>query len=214
MLPKIAIKNTQPHHADGVTAVIYAAYNYDPQEAGDEPLPLNPQHIQSQIERFPEGQFVAELDQQVVGQASTMRTNYGPDARPLPWLDAIGNMNIANHEPDGEWLYGVEFTVHPGWRKLGIGKQLYQARFDLIKRLNLRGFIIVGMLMGYKNHRQKMSVREYGELVIASKLKDPTVTMQMNNGFRPVAVVEDYLDEPDAGNAGVLQVWENPHYRP
>ena len=34
--------------------------------------------------------------------------------------------------------------------------------------------------------------------------------MQMNRGFRAECVVTDYVDEPAAGNAGVLIVWDNP----
>ena len=66
--------------------------------------------------------------------------------------------------------------------------------------------------MGYKDHADKMDVVEYGEKVIAGELKDPTVTMQMNRGFRAERVITDYVDEPSAGNAGVLIVWENPEY--
>ena len=53
---------------------------------------------------------------------------------------------------------------------------------------------------------------EYGEKVIAREIKDPTVTMQMNRGFRAERVITDYVDEPAAGNAGVLIVWDNPDY--
>ena len=80
--------------------------------------------------------------------------------------------------------------------------------------LNLRGWYLVGMLMGYESHAQDMDVIEYGEKVIAREIKDPTVTMQMNRGFRPVRVITDYVDESAAGNAGVLLVWDNPHFDP
>ena len=36
--------------------------------------------------------------------------------------------------------------------------------------------------------------------------------MQLNRGFRAERVVTDYVDESDAGNAGVLIVWDNPEY--
>ena len=62
-------------------------------------------------------------------------------------------------------------------------------------------------------HADLMDVREYGERVIRRQIKDPTVTMQMNRGFRAVSVVTDYDDEPQAGNAGALIVWQNPDYR-
>jgi hypothetical protein len=58
-----------------------------------------------------------------------------------------------------------------------------------------------------------MTVREYGEKVLTGEIKDPTVTMQMNRGFEAWSVVENYLDEPVAGNAAILIVWKNPEYR-
>ena len=66
--------------------------------------------------------------------------------------------------------------------------------------------------MGYKKHAEAMSVTEYGDKVIAREIDDPTVTMQLNRGFRAEKVVTDYVDEPAAGDAGVLIVWENPDY--
>jgi hypothetical protein len=68
------------------------------------------------------------------------------------------------------------------------------------------------MLMGYQNYRDQMSVRDYGEKVIRGEITDPTVTMQMNRGFRATMVVENYLDEPQAGDAGALIIWDNPDY--
>lgn len=101
-------------------------------------------------------------------------------------------------------------AVHPNFRQYGIGTALYEARFELVRQLGLRGWYAVGMLMGYDRYRHRMSVREYGEKVMRRELDDPTVTMQMNRGFRPVAVVEDYMEEEISGNAGVLIVWDNP----
>ena len=95
----------------------------------------------------------------------------------------------------------------------GVGTGLYQARFNLVKALNLRGWYAVGMLMGYEKYADKMEVVEYGNKVIAGEIKDPTVSMQMNRGFRAEHVVTDYVDEPAAGDAGVLIVWENPDYQ-
>ena len=67
--------------------------------------------------------------------------------------------------------------------------------------------------MGYDRYRDKMTPLEYGEKVIAGEIKDPTVTMQVNRGFEAWSVIEDYIDEPVAGDAAVLIVWHNPDYQ-
>ena len=69
------------------------------------------------------------------------------------------------------------------------------------------------MLMGYGRYAEQFDVVSYGNKVMTRELIDPTVTMQMNRGFRVDYVVTDYLNEPAAGNAGVLIVWENPDHQ-
>ncbi len=215
-LPGIAIMNTKPWHISSVCTSLYDAYglrrnrNYD--DCFDE------SDILAHIERFPAGQFAAQLISgpnagNCAGMAVTMRTARPPTAPTLPWQEAIGDMRLAAHEPAGDWLYGVELAVHRGYRRLGIASGLYKIRFQLVKELNLRGCYAVGMLMGYSNYADKMDVLEYGKKVIAGEIKDPTVSMQMKSGYRAHHVVEDYCDEPAAGDAGVLIVWDNPDYK-
>lgn len=257
-LPGIAIMNTKPWHIGSVCISLAAAYGVSQLEECDDCF--SEPDILAHIERFPEGQFVAQLISgpnagNCAGMATTMRTSREPTSPIIPWLEAIGDMQLCAHEPDGEWLYGVEMAVHPRSQGQGIGSALYEARFGLVKHLNLRGMYMVGMLMGYRKTavdalkwRQKralkklrakiadwgstpedrykaklkledypkyadlMDAREYGAKVIAGEINDPTVTMQMNRGFVPKRVVTDYVDEPAAGDAGVLLIWENPEY--
>lgn len=213
-LPGVVIMNTRDWHVDGVVKTLEDTYGYGGYDCDD---CFRATHISAHIERFPEGQFVGIRISgpnagHAIAMASTMRTSRPPTAPVLPWGEAIGDLTLSAHQPEGDWLYGVELAVRPMYRRKGIGKGLYQARFDLVKSLNLRGWYAVGMLMGYQAHAHKMNVVEYGEKVIARQIKDPTVTMQMNRGFRAGGVITDYVDEPAAGNAGVLIVWENPNY--
>jgi GNAT superfamily N-acetyltransferase len=215
-LGKITIKNTTPAHAQSIADCVRRAYRVPE----DDPCPgcLGVPAVLEQLKRFPEGQFVAVLPDEsggdlVVGSAHTMLTTRPPDAPTLTWMDMIGGKGIPNHEPDGDWLYGVEMVVRPHYRRRGIGSALYRARFDLVRRLNLKGWYAVGMLMGYHRFQDSMTVSEYGERVLNEELRDPTVSMQINRGFRPVRVVENYLDEEDAGDAGVLIIWDNPDWR-
>ncbi len=215
-LPGIAIMNTADWHATSACFAFRDAYGVRPGDDCSDCFTAD--DILAQSKRFPEGQFVAIRISgpgagHAVGMAVTMRTSRPPSAPVLPWLDAIGDLRISAHEPEGDWLYGVEMAVRPMYQGHGIGTGLYQARFDLARRLNLRGWYAVGMLMGYSQQAGEMSVGAYGEKVIAREVKDPTVTMQMNRGFRAERVITDYVDEPAAGNAGVLIVWDNPDYK-
>ena len=214
-LPGVVIMNTKSWHAEDVANTFREAYRIPRHEDCDDCFA--PEDIEAHIMRFPEGQFMAmRISGPHAGHAMalavTMRTPRPPTAPILPWMEAIGDLQLKAHEPEGQWLYGVEMAVHPMYRRHGIGTGLYQARFQMARQLNLRGWYAVGMLMGYEKRAAEMDVIEYGEKVIAREIKDPTVTMQMNRGFRAERVVIDYCDEPAAGDAGVLIVWENPEY--
>ncbi len=212
---RITIENTQPQHRQGVYDTVRLAYEV-PLDV-DCPDCINPTDVDEQLVRFPEGQFVAVYgdgaDELVVGIASTMRISRPPTEPPRSWEDEIGAKGIVNHNPNGEWLYGVEMAVRPDFRRQGVGTVLYQARFDLVKHLNLKGWYAGGMLMGYYRYQDSLTPKEYGEKVISRDIVDPTVTMQMNRGFEAWSVIENYLSEPDAGDAAVHIVWLNPDYR-
>lgn len=200
----IRITNARAEHGAGVAACVRAAYGVKP-GAGDE-FCIRAEDLQGQLLRFPEGQFVALHGEEVIGYASTMRVSRPPELPPLPWINAIGDMGIAAHEADGEWLYGVEMVVRPDWQRRGVGAALYEARFALVRRLGLRGWYAGGMLIAYPQHADRLSPQEYAAAVQNRQLRDPTVTMQMNRGFRAMGLIEEYLP----GEPAMLIVWENP----
>ncbi len=204
--PEFVITQMQPEHFAAVSRISTIANH------GYECYPRRT--LAKIVERFPEGQIVALLDGEVVSYAITMRTHRSPGDKPLSWYDAIGDMAIRNHQPSGEWLYGVDFVVDPSLRKMGIGSKMYTARFDLVKRLNLRGMYAGGMLMGYYRYEDTLASVEYAQKVISGELQDPTVSMQMHRGFKPRAVIEDYTWVEEAANCAVLIEWQNPDYCP
>ena len=206
MLNNLIVTNTRPEHAAAIQRLDFSSWE-------DTSDCFTAAHIRAHIKRFPEGQFVALLNGHPVGFAVTMRTNKSPHQPALPWFDAVGDMTLRNPRPDGQWLYGVEFVVDPNFRRRGIGTRLYKARFNLVKRLNLRGFYAGGMLAGYHRYHRQMTVREYGQKVRNGELKDPTVTMQINRGFKPAGVIENYCEDDPPYDSAMLIVWDNPQYQ-
>lgn len=218
-LDQITIRPMLVEHAAGVGEVIDEAFYHDPGfSQGPCEQCVSEDTIRSACSRFPEGQFVAVHHdgekETVVGIAITMKTKHQPNPEKThPWWEFVGTYHLHNHDADGDWLYGVEMAVRPTFHRRGIGSALYQARFELVQRLNLKGWYAGGMLMGYHRYREQMTALEYGQKVIAGELNDPTVTMQKNRGFELWGVIENYLEDKTCGNAAVLIVWKNPTYR-
>jgi len=211
--PTVRIVATQDRHAEAVAHVVRRAHGMD----DDEPCPScpSPGHVRRQIRRFPEGQFVAVVDEgdgseRVVGAATLMRTDYPPSARPKPWMRMVGGLSLRHHVRGGRWLYGVEMAVDPAWQGRGVGSALYRRRLALVRELGLAGMYAGGQLKGYRRYRRRMSPREYAERVRRGEIEDPTVTMQLRRGFRAAGVIEEYEEDEDSGNCAMLIVWRPP----
>lgn len=204
----VSIENTRLEHGEQIYDVGRLGYGVPlDQKCFD---CFNAEDIRQQMQRFPEGQFVALDGDQVVGYGSTLRTAHTPDEPPLPWRQAIGDKGLSAHDPAGEWLYAVDFVVRPDHQGQGIGTRLFTASFDLARRLGLRGLFGGGVLGGYHRYRGQMSLVDYFAKIKSRELTDPTVTMEMKCGFEVLALIENYSDYPPASNAAALIVWTNP----
>jgi hypothetical protein len=116
-IEEIQIVHTRPEHGRGIYDVIRLAFTGTDQIECDGCIDAD--DVREQLKRFPEGHFVAVHGEKVVGVAITMRTHYPPDKPPLKWLDILGDLTARNHEPDGEWLYGVEMVHPPITKRIG-----------------------------------------------------------------------------------------------
>jgi GNAT superfamily N-acetyltransferase len=149
----------------------------------------------------------------VVGQSSTFRISGAIALEQHSYMDILGQSYFTNHDPNGEWLYGADMSVHPGYRGRGLSRLLYTARKQLCRDLGLRGMVAGGMIPGYKDHRNQMGVEAYAQAVAAGKLVDPTLTPQLRAGFSLRGILYNYIDAGELGNDSTLIVWENPDWR-
>lgn len=206
----IQVVNTQEEHIEQLAAMQHIVF---PTLTDDELFTVA--KYRKHLEIFPEGQFTAIMDDgTVVGATSTFRTTFDFDHIQHTFLDAIADGWLTKHDPNGDWLYGADVSVHPEYRRRGIGSKLYNARKALVKRLNLRGEIAGGMLPGYAKHKDEISVEAYIEGVVKGEIIGPTLTMQLKNGFMPRGVLYDHITDPRSDNHASLLVRENPDYKP
>lgn len=108
----------------------------------------------------------------------------------------------------------MDTAVHPDYQGFGIGKRLLQARFDLVRRLNLRGIIAGSVIMDYHKVAADVPPAQYVSEVVAGKRFDNNLSKQMRMGFVPLNLIPDYVTDWRSLDWGVAIVWHNPDYRP
>lgn len=177
--------------------------------------PWKRDQLESHLEIFPEGQFVAEYDGKVIGSCSSLIINFDEYDDRHTWDDVTDNGYITNHNPDGYNLYGIEVMVHPKFRRMKIGQRLYDSRKELVAHLNLKSIIIGGRIPNYHKHAEELLPREYVKEVQLHKIYDPVLSFQLLNGFTLMRINPNYLpDDLQSNKYATLMEWNNVDYQP
>jgi len=175
--------------------------------------PYSAGELTGQINNFRQGVFVVLYDERVVGYCATFRIAGDIALRPHTWTEITGHGFAARHDPEGDYLYGMEVCVDPDFRGYRVGQRLYNERKKLCEALELKGIIFAGRLPSLARRiKQFDSVEAYVEEVVHKRQRDPVLSFQLRNGFEVLGVIKDYLptDQPSLGYA-VHLIWRNPH---
>ncbi|HEY9386745.1 MAG TPA: GNAT family N-acetyltransferase, partial [Nitrososphaeraceae archaeon] len=151
-------------------------------------------------------------DGTIVGSASTLIVSLNPNYAEHTWKNITADGLFTTHNPSGDSLYGADISTHPKHRHEGIGGMLYEARKELVTKLNLRRMIAGGRLFNYTEHADRMSTYEYARKVMKGELKDPVLTFELGNGIRFVKILPNYLDDVRSLNYASFIEWLNPRY--
>jgi GNAT superfamily N-acetyltransferase len=163
-------------------------------------------HYRKHLELFPEGQFVALDGDRVLGGTSTCRLHFDFNHVRHTFDDVIQGGWLTSHEPDGDWLYGADISVHPDHRGRGLARGLYAARQDTVRRLGLKGQVTAGMMRGYGAVKDRMSAEEYYRRLADGSINDPTLSAQMKIGFELRGLLPHYVHDPVCDDYAVLIV--------
>ena len=168
--------------------------------------------VVGQINNFPEGQFVAVVDDRVVGHCATFRIAEEIGLKTHTWTEITGNGYASRHDPQGDWLYGMEVCVDPDYRGYRIGQRLYNERKALCQSLGLKGIVFAGRLPSWSRRARKFSgIHDYVEQVTQKKQRDPVLSFQLSNGFELIGVIPRYLaSDRESLGYGIHLVWRNP----
>ncbi len=111
-------------------------------------------------------------------------------------------------------MYGVETFVHPDYQSRGVGSKLMNARFDLLRRLNLRGLVAGSMIIGYAEAAAELTAEQYVQEVVAGKRFDPNLSKQLRKGFKVKNLIPNYTEDSRTHDWAAAILWLNPEYRP
>ena len=114
----LEIHRATKEHIAGIIRLNIKIYGYD--DAFTEKMLIA--HINS----FPEGQFVALYNDEIVGHCGTFIISEEFATMPHSWDEITGNGYISRHNPSGDCLYGMEVCVDQSFRGLRIGQRLYE----------------------------------------------------------------------------------------
>jgi predicted amidohydrolase/ribosomal protein S18 acetylase RimI-like enzyme len=168
--------------------------------------------LRGQIHNFPEGQFVAVYDDKIVGYCATFIIGPEDALKPHTWREITAGGYASRHDPDGDYLYGMEVCVDPEYRGLRIGQRLYTERKKLAQAWGLKGIVYGGRLPTLAKRLQRFGTPEaYVDEVKAGSQRDPVLTFQLRNDFQVIRLLPDYLPE-DKESLGfaVHLLWRNP----
>jgi len=206
MATKLRIRHAKLHDIPGISALVERVYV---------DMPVYPvAMLTGQINAFPEGVWVAELGEQIVGYCATIRLAGDRAVQPHTWREITGGGYGSTHDVAGEYLYGYEVCVDPAMRRYRIGQRFYKARFNLCEHLRLKGIVIAGRIPNYaRNAKRFGSPQDYVEAVLRKEVRDPVLSFQTKMGFEPIGVLEDYLpSDRQSGGYAVHLVWHYPQF--
>lgn len=205
----LRIINVTPDYCEALEALQRACFP----TLGESEL-MTAEMFEKHCEIFPEGEFVALMNGEVVGLGSGFFIDFDFDDHTHTFNDIIAGGYYTNHDPNGAWYYGADISVHPDYRGHGIGKKLYEVRKKLVIDTNRRGIVAGGLLPSYVAYKDKMSVPEYVDKVVNGELFDSTLSFQLKNGFAVRGLLENYIEDQASDNWSTLIIWENENYEP
>jgi len=163
---------------------------------------------------FPEGQVCIEDNGVPIAIALSIVVDFSLIGEHHTYDRIISNGTFKSHDPEGDYLYGIEVFVDPEYHGMRLGRRLYDARKEIAENLNLKGILLGGRIPGYHNVSNEMTPQEYILKVKNREIYDPVLTFQISNDFHVRNLLDDYWpgDHHSKGNAVLLE-WVNIYYQ-
>jgi GNAT superfamily N-acetyltransferase len=213
----VRIVRAEPWHAPHLEALQLTCFP----TLGAQEL-MRSEHFLRHLEVFEEADLVAVADvgpdaaplsvPRVVGLGSGFFVDFDFDHPGHTFREMIDGGWFGRHDPAGAWYYGADLSVHPDYRGLGLARRLYDARKEVVRRHRKRGIVAGGALPGFAAHRYALDIESYVARVVAGELFDPTLSVQLRNGFVVEGLLRGYMEDRAADDCATLLVWRDPRF--
>jgi predicted amidohydrolase/GNAT superfamily N-acetyltransferase len=205
--PPLIVRNARVKDIPHIRSLVSRVYRTSGMGTYSRPM------LMGQIHNFPEGQFVAEYEGTIVGYCATFLIDGKIALQPHTWNEITGGGYASRHDPNGDYLYGMEVCVDPDYRGLRLGQRLYDERKKLARSWDVKGIVFGGRIPTLaKRLRRFGSPEAYLEEVESNRQRDPVLTFQMRNGFEVLGLLPRYLPEDkESEGYAVHLVWRNPN---
>lgn len=104
--------------------------------------------------------------------------------------------------------------MRPDYQGRGVGGKLIEARYDLVRALNLRGMVAGSLITDYHKVAREISPEQYVQDVIVGRRFDSNLSKQLRKGFEVRGLIPNYTIADSSCHYGVEIAWNNPDYRP
>lgn len=170
----------------------------------------NEQQLTNHVTLFPEGAITIEINGHIAASMTGLLIHTDATTPHLSWADATDNGYIRNHDSNGNTLYIVDISVHPNYRKVGLGKLMMESMYHVVIHKDIERLLGGGRIPHYHRYSHELSVHDYVEKVIQGVLFDPVLSFLLRCGRTPVELVEHYLEDEESHHYGMLMEWRNP----
>lgn len=170
----------------------------------------NKEQLTEHVTRFPQGALCVEINGTLAGSMTGLIVQLDQHDTHHTWAEITDNGYIRNHNRNGNTLYVVDICIRPSFRKLKLGKYLMQAMYDVVLHLNLERLAGGGRMPGYHTVANELTPERYLQQVVKGALYDPVITFLLHCGRTPVGIAQNYLEDEESQNYGVIMEWRNP----
>jgi len=167
-------------------------------------------HLHRHLELFPEGQWIAWVGDQVAGSCSNTLISEERWNAHASWVETVGGPYLEGFDPDGTTLYGLDITVHPDFRRIGVGRAFYRERYGLVQRLGLTRYGTACRLPDFRAYEAAnpgATPESYASAVASGEANDRTLTPLLRYGLAYRGIIEDYMEDYESADSAAMLEW-------